>query len=258
MTLKSLFPWVGGKKKEIDKYIQYFPKDIDTYFEPFVGGGATFFHLNHNKNVISDVHTELTDFYKCIKNDEMEDIHNFMTENNNDKETYYKIRDMEINSPLDNAKRFYYLRKTCFGGMLQYNKNGDFNVGYGYRKNCNFTDLKNENYVDLLKNTTVLNTSFEYVFSNYDDPKNFMFLDPPYYDCKITNYGYGEFGKEEHKKLAEYFKATNIQCLMIISKNDFIESLYDGYIVEQYYKTYDLNSINKNVEEAIHLIIKNY
>jgi site-specific DNA-adenine methylase len=81
-----------------------------------------------------------------------------------------------------------------------------------------------------------------------------MFLDPPY-DCRIKNYGYGEFGKEEHKKLAEYFKSTNIRCLMIIGKTDFIESLYDGYIVEQYYKTYDFNTINKNV---IHLIIKNF
>jgi DNA adenine methylase len=183
-----------------------------------------------------------------------------MTENNNDKETYYKIRDeMEINFRLENAKRFYYLRKTRFGGMLKYNKNGDFNVGYGYRKNCNFSDLKNEKYVDLLQNSTVLNTGFEYIFENYNDEKNFMFLDPPYHNCKITNYGYCEFGKEEHKKMAEYFKATNIRCLMVIGKDDFIENLYDGYIISQYYKRYDLNSINKKkVEEAIHLIIKNY
>jgi hypothetical protein len=46
--LSPLFPWVGGKRKEMKKYIQYIPDDIDTYLEPFVGGGATFFHLNHN------------------------------------------------------------------------------------------------------------------------------------------------------------------------------------------------------------------
>ena len=52
--LSPLFIWIGGKRSEIKKYIQYIPDDIDTYLEPFVGGGATYFHLNHNKNVISD------------------------------------------------------------------------------------------------------------------------------------------------------------------------------------------------------------
>jgi DNA adenine methylase len=183
-----------------------------------------------------------------------------MTEQSNNKEKYYEIRDnMEINSPLDNAKRFYYLRKTCFRGMLNYNKKCSFTVGYfGYHKHCNFTDLKNEKYVDILKNTTILNSSFEYVFENYNDPKNFMLLDPPY-DCKITDYRYSAFGKEEHKRLAECFKATSIRCLMIIGKTDFISELYAGYIGEEYGEKYDFNmDINKNVEGAIHLIIKNY
>jgi DNA adenine methylase len=259
LKLSPLFIWLGGKRSEIKKYIQYIPDDIDTYLEPFVGGGATFFYLNHNKNVISDVHTELIDLYQCLKNDKNEDIYKFMTEHANDKKTYLQVRDhMEINSPLDNAKRFYYLRKTCFGGVSNYDKKGNFKTTYGYRKNCNFTDLQNNNYVDLLKNTTILNSSFEYIFENYNDQNNFMFLDPPY-DCEITNYGYCAFGKEEHKKLAECFKNTNIRCLMIIGKTDFIEELYDGYITDQYHKKYDINSINKNnVEGSIHLIIKNF
>jgi DNA adenine methylase len=253
MSLKPLVIWLGGKRSEIKKYIQYIPDDIDTYLEPFVGGGATYFHLNHNKNVISDVHTELTDFYQCLKEDKNEDIHTFMTTQSNNKENYYEIRDnMEVHSPLDNAKRFYYLRKTCYSGMSNYDKKGNFKTTYGYRKICNFTDLQNEKYVDLLKNTTILNSSFEYIFENYNDQRNFMFLDPPY-DCKITNYGYCAFGKEDHIKLAECFKNTNIRCLMVIGKTDFIENLYDGYIVEQYHKNYDFNK--KNV---IHLIIKNF
>ena len=258
MNLKPLVIWIGGKRSEIKKYIQYIPDDIDTYLEPFVGGGATYFHLNHNKNVISDVHTELTDFYQCIKNDEMEDIHTFMTTQSNNKETYLQIRDhMEINSQLDNAKRFFYLRKTCLRGLSKYDKNGNFNASYYYQKTWNLTALKNEKYVDLLKNTTILNTTFEYIFEKYDDQRNFMFLDPPY-DSKFSNYGYCPFGKEEHKRLSECFKNTHIRCLMIINKTQFIEDLYDGYIIDQYHKRYDINSIYKNVEGSVHLIIKNF
>ena len=60
-----------------------------------------------------------------------------------------------------------------------------------------------------------------------------MFLDPPY-DSKFTDYGYCSFGKEEHKRLAELFKATKIKCLMVIGETDFIRELYKDYIVESF------------------------
>lgn len=260
--MKPIFVWVGGKRSEIKQYSKYIPDDINTYIEPFCGGAATFFHLNHSKNVISDVHSELIDFYQCIKNDKAEEISSWIRYQPSCKNGYYKIRDdMEINSQLDRAKRFYYLRKTCYRGMLKYNKKGEFNVCYGYHGISKCTELQNKDYTTLLKNTTILNSGFENIFEDYTNPKDFMFLDPPY-DCKITNYGYCKFGRDEHKKLAECFKNTKIRCLMIIGKSDFISELYDGYIVEEYDKKYGFNVIDKesryNTLNAIHLIIKNY
>ena len=73
---------------------------------------------------------------------------------------------MEINSPLDNAKRFYYQRKTCFRGMLRYNKNGKFNIPFGRYKTINFNELKNTDYENLLSRTEILNTDFENIFNN--------------------------------------------------------------------------------------------
>lgn len=87
---------------------------------------------------------------------------------------------MTPNTELDNAKRFYYLPKTCFRGMLRYNKEGHFNIPFGRYKHCNFEDLKNKKYEPLLKRTEILNTTFEYLFENYNSNENFMFLDPPY------------------------------------------------------------------------------
>ncbi len=46
----------------------------------------------------------------------------------NDEKTYYWVRnEMPIKNTLDVAKRFFYLRKTCYRGMLRYDKNGVFN-----------------------------------------------------------------------------------------------------------------------------------
>jgi DNA adenine methylase len=260
-NLKPIFKWCGGKKDEIKKYIHHIPSDIDTYLEPFVGGGATFFHLNHTNNVISDVHTELIDLYQSVKDDKMDDMHTFMTEHDNDEATYYEVRDrMEIPNSLENAKRFFYLRKTCFRGMLRYNSKGKFNIPFGRYKTYNFEELQNKKYTDILKNTIVLKSGFENIFENYNDPKNFMFLDPPY-DSEFTDYGYCKFGKEDHQKLAECFKATSIRCLMVIGKTDFISELYDGYVTEEYEKKYRFKIHSGRVGDEInnkHLVIKNY
>lgn len=260
-ALKPIIKWSGGKKDELKSFAHYIPKDIDTYIEPFIGGGAVYFHINHDKCVINDVHKELTDFYKSIKDGHSKDIYDFMKENKNEENVYYNIRDkMKLDTTLDNAKRFYYLRKTCYRGMLRYNKKGYFNIPFGRYKTCNYDDLLNEKYQKLLGKTQIFNESFEYIFDNYNDKKNFMFLDPPY-DSDFTDYGYCEFGKDEHKKLAECFKQTQIRCLMIIGKTDFISDLYKDYITEEYQKSYRFKLHSGRIGNEInnkHLIIKNY
>ena len=258
-SLNPIVKWSGGKKDELNHILPHIPS-YDTYLEPFIGGGALFFHLKPNKAVINDVHKELTDFYLSIKNGHSNDIYNFMKEHPNEEETYYKVRNYDNTECLNNAKRFYYLRKTCFRGMLRYNKSGKFNIPFGRYKTCNFEDLKNIEYENLLKNTEVFNESFEYIFDNYDNPNHFMFLDPPY-DSEFTDYGYCCFGKEEQKILANKFKKTSIKCLMIIGKTEFIEKLYKDYIVGEYDKKYRFKLHSGRVGDEIntkHLIIKNY
>ena len=259
--LKPLIKWSGGKSDEIKLFKDHIPKEYNIYLEPFIGGGALYFHLNPEKSVINDVHVELTDFYKSIQKGKSNEIYEFMKEHKNNETTYYKVRDeMKVETELDNAKRFYYLRKTCFRGMLRYNKSGKFNIPYGKYKTINYEDLKKGEYENLMKNTTILNGDFGEIFKIYNDENNFMFLDPPY-DSEFTDYGYCKFGKDEHKKLAEMFKETKIKCLMIIGKTKFIEDLYEDYIVGYYDKSYKFKLYAGRIGDDIntqHLIIKNY
>ena len=65
LPLRPLVKWSGGKADEIKLFEKYIPK-YKTYIEPFVGGGAVYFHLNPKKAIINDIHPELIAFYREI------------------------------------------------------------------------------------------------------------------------------------------------------------------------------------------------
>jgi DNA adenine methylase len=259
--LTPLVKWSGGKGDEIAKILPYLPTTYTTYLEPFIGGGALYFYLNPAHAVINDIHPQLIDLYRTVGEGGRGAIKEFMTANKNEDEVYYKVRDeMNPQTPLEKAKQFYYLRKTCYRGMLRYNSSGKFNIPFGRYKSINFSDLDNPAYETLLARTTILNGSYLDVFRDYNSPDNFMFLDPPY-DSKFTDYGYCSFDKKNQEDLAAAFKATSIKCLMIIGKTEFISKLYSGYIVGEYDKKYRFKLHSGRVGDEIntkHLVIKNY
>ena len=56
---KPFVKWAGGKRQIIDKLKQYVPDEFNTYYEPFIGGGALLFELSPKRAVINDSNKEL-------------------------------------------------------------------------------------------------------------------------------------------------------------------------------------------------------
>jgi len=66
--LSPIIKWAGGKEQEL-KYIHpAMPKSFINYYEPFVGGGATFFSINANTMFINDKSHELIGLFNMVKN----------------------------------------------------------------------------------------------------------------------------------------------------------------------------------------------
>lgn len=264
--MKPLYKWPGGKAREIEIIEKNLPKNFERYIEPFFGGGALFFYLENNSNVINELNKEVCNFLELIKQGMAKEIYDKLVNISNDEKTYYTIRAWEPKTTLDKAIRFYYLRKTCFRGLSRYNSSGVFNVPYGNYKTYVLDELLEKKYNELLKNTVIMNEDFNEVFNHYDDENDFCFLDPPYHNT-FSNYTSDGFNDDKHIKLAERFKKTKMKCLMIIGKTDLIEELYQGYITEEYAKKYSItrstkqeknSGIKRVVKGSIHLIVKNY
>lgn len=255
-----LIKWSGGKRDELSHILPHIPT-FTRYVEPFVGGGAVFFHLAPQSAVIADVHRDLIALYQSIADGHAGDISTFMDANPNTPEAYYAVRDgLKPTTDLERACKFYYERKTCYRGMLRYNKKGGFNIPYGRYKSISYEDLKNPAYTELLKRTTIRLAPFQDIFRDYDDPDTFFFLDPPY-DSEFTDYGYCSFDFEQQKALAECFKTTKSKCMMVIGATPRIRELYEGYIAGEFAKKYAFKLHSGRVGSEInttHLIIKNY
>ena len=77
-TVKPFIKWAGGKGQLLNKFEELYPQEliegkIETYIEPFVGGGAVLFNVLQNyqikKAYINDINKELINCYRCIKTD---------------------------------------------------------------------------------------------------------------------------------------------------------------------------------------------
>jgi len=53
--VRSFVKWAGGKGQLLHELDTMIPSQFNRYFEPFLGGGAIFFHLV-SKNMISDAY----------------------------------------------------------------------------------------------------------------------------------------------------------------------------------------------------------
>ena len=65
--MKPILKYRGGKSKEIPQILPYIPNFNGRYIEPFFGGGAMFFHLEHNNAVINDINAPLMNFYRSVQ-----------------------------------------------------------------------------------------------------------------------------------------------------------------------------------------------
>lgn len=282
--MKPILKYPGGKSKEIKFFKDFIPKDFDKYIEPFFGGGSLFFHLGKDKNIVSDINSNLIRFYKevqkyperfiketdflanlYLKNQEKYEKEKLLNPdkfiNNDNEELYYKLRNVFNNkesNPYLFATVYYFINKTAYSGMVRYNSKGEFNVPFGrYAKlNKSFTP----EHINLLNNSSIFNCSYEETFSKATK-KDFIFLDPPY-DSIFTEYGNksktGDFKEEEQGKLAQDFKNLSTKSLMIINESPLTKELYKDFIKDKYPKRYSVNIKNRIASEANHLIITNY
>jgi len=257
---KPLLKWVGGKTQIMDAVMELFPGNIDTYHEPFVGGGSVLFTCLSTKSVnkvfASDINPFLIGMYKNVQ----ENPSGFVTEMRmlikdfnectgtevnrkpktikeakTSRESYYYWVRAQFNAVPSEEKTslkascmFLFLNKTCFRGLYREGPNG-FNVPYGNYKNPTIMEESHIHEVsELIKNVTFTVEDFTHSLARVK-PGDFVYLDPPYApinDTSFVKYNSSGFNLNKHRAL--FKMCRELKCKMLMS-NANVELVRDAF-----------------------------
>jgi len=264
---RPFLKWAGGKSRLIPQYLPYFPKKFTNYYEPFLGGGAVFFHLQPKSAVLTDINADLINTYCCVR-DRVEELIAYLKKHDarHDKDYYYEVRSYPQGTDIERAARLIYLNKTCFNGLYRENSKGEFNVPMGKYKNpviCNADLLRAVSVV--LKSATIEKRHFEDVLNYAKSVEDFVYFDPPYFPINstsyFTSYSRDSFNEDAQVRLKEVFAQLASQGVKVLLSNsdcEFIRELYSEFKIKPISASRSINSNAKNRGKIREVLISSF
>ena len=195
--------WSGSKRSQAEEIIKLFPKEIDTYYEPFCGGCSVLRRLlssdiKVNHYICSDLNSDLINLWNMIKNDP-EYLSNYYEklwselniDDNKERKKCYFENVRERYNVEHKAEDFLFIMRTTTNGMPRYNKEGRFNNSFHITRNG---ILPNKLKKVLSEWSELLNKyGVEFKCCDYSeiisDENDLLYLDPPYANTKGMYYG---------------------------------------------------------------------
>lgn len=242
MKAKPFVKWAGGKRRIAKHVLDRLPAEIDTYYEPFVGGGAVFFALateeprRFKKAVLGDLNPDLINAYRVVR-DNPHDMISILRKMTYGREEFLAERDLDPRDLSNDraAARFVYLNKCCFSGLYRTNKEGKFMTAFGKLPKapnfCNEPQILAASAV--LQGVSLICAGYEETTATAD-AKDGIFFDPPYRSSpekkSFDMYTKERFPDPEQVKLSKYYdECVTANVSVILSNSPAAAALYEGH-----------------------------
>jgi DNA adenine methylase len=269
---------------------------VPVYVEPFVGGGAVYFHFNSRFRFrechIFDVNEEIFLAYTVVRDrvDELIEVlqelaGEYLSRDGAGRREYYReVRDAFNNrritiargqfhpSWVERAAQLIFLNRTCYNGLFRVNSRGEFNVPSGRYRNpliVNEPLLRQDSL--LLRNTVVHLGDFAQSLP-FMSEETFAYFDPPYRPisrtARFTAYSQDGFSDAEQERLARFFAACNTKGALLMLSNsdprntdpgdDFFDQLYSGFSITRVSARRAINSDGAGRGRISEVVVTNY
>ncbi|PYS22486.1 MAG: hypothetical protein DMF72_13205 [Acidobacteria bacterium] len=248
-TARPFLKWVGGKQQLLAQFGRLFPSRFRRYFEPFIGGGAVFFHLwstlrTPSTAFLFDNNPELINAY-IVARDKVEELINVLRVHQrlHSKSYYYDVRRLDRDNrqltDVERAARTVYLNRTCYNGLFRVNSKGQFNVPMGSYASPQIL------LEPVIRAASAALQSVDIEVRDFRSmPKlarrgDFFYFDPPYdpltQTASFTSYTSDNFNEHDQRELAKVFAALSAKGAYVMlsnSKTPLILSLYKEFRIE--------------------------
>lgn len=234
---RPFLKWAGGKYSMLPDLYQIIPAGM-RLIEPFVGGGSVF--LNSDKHacfLLADVNTDLINLYQMLAVVPGAVIRHarVMFDRLNDAESYTALRN-EFNAQVmdgpERAAAFLFLNRHCFNGLIRYNRNNQFNVGWGKYPSPYFPLDEINAFTEMAHNCVFMAAGFHRTLALAGEG-DVVYCDPPYEPMPgtagFTHYAAGGFTWDDHIALAECCVAAHQRGARVVIGNSTAPRVIDLY-----------------------------
>lgn len=259
--------WAGGKRQLLDDLDALVPETFAGYHEPFLGGGALFFHLlpriTDRVVVLGDVNEDLMAAYSALKMCPEEVIQGLRQCQEYHSEYHYlamRAQDSSDLSLVERAIRFIYLNRSCFNGLWRENAKGQMNVPLGDTPAERLFDFENLRAAHLSLRHSVLAVGPYYQLQLPSVEDWFVYMDPPYHGV-FSQYTRHGFDDEDHRQLAEHaasLAARGAKVLISNSDTPYVRELYRDWIIESVSARRAISGKRHGRSRTDELLIRNY
>jgi DNA adenine methylase len=235
--LRPLLKWAGGKRNLVKRIVDLFPGDIRErdYHEPFIGGGAVFFHIEPGSGSINDINPKLMNFYRVVR-DYPEALIDEASKYRYKEEEFYELRS-KFNSPdisdVEYAAILIYLNKTAYNGLYRVNSKGEFNVPFGRHVDPTIVKPRSITRASrLLKDVEIHCGGYDYILDVAKEG-SLCYMDPPYHPASetanFTDYSMNGFKLGDQERLRDLCLELDRRGVIFVLSNSYTEKVMELY-----------------------------